>query len=116
MQGVAIEREQTRKFIAENPVNVVLTRRTKVADGAGGSRDTTLALPAQRMRAIPQRSGVSVERRTVNGVTVTPDLVLQGEHNCDIQRGDWFTYNGIAMEVVWVTTLPYEKLAEVTMR
>lgn len=115
-QGMRYLREQTRKFIGENPVDIVLTRYTKVNDGAGGTRTTNEDLPAQRMRVIAQRSAVAIERRTIGGVTVTPDLVLQGMPETDVVRGDTFTYNGVLMEVVWVHVFGYEKLAEVTIR
>jgi hypothetical protein len=113
---MGVLREQTKQYIEQNPKEIVLTRYVKVADGAGGTRTNSSVLPSQTMRAITNRSAVSAERRTVGGVTVVPEVTLQGLWTADIRRGDTFMLDGVLMEVVWVSDLGYEKLAEVTTR
>lgn len=115
-QGMAVLREQTEQFIDQNPSMVTLTRYTKVADGAGGTRSTPTVLPPQKVRAITNRSAVSAERRTIGGVTVHPEVTLQCLWDANIERGDTFMVENVMMEVVWVSRLGYEKLAEVTTR
>lgn len=115
-QGLAVEREQTEQFIDQRASSVVLSRPVRADDGAGGSTSTLTPLPAQKARFISQRSAVSVERRTVGGVTVKPDMVLMMLWDANVRRGDVFTYQNLTMEVVWVHDLDYEKLAEVVAR
>lgn len=115
-QGRNVLREQTEQFIEQNPIDLVLVRHAKVPDGAGGTRSVDTTLEPQRVRIVGQRTAVSVERRTVSGVVVSPEQVVVGEWDLDIQRGDTFRHQGVLMEVVWVHDLGYEKMAEVTFR
>lgn len=112
-QGISVLTEQTEQFIDENPTDLVLTRNTKVPDGAGGSTTSPTDLDPQTVRVIPQSRLVSVERRTTAGAVVKPDMNLICMPDADVQRGDTFTYNGLKMQVVWVSVLSYEKIAEV---
>lgn len=114
-QGMHVLKEQTRRFIDENPLYINLTRNARVSDGAGGYTTTPSALEPQTMRVVPQSRLVSVERRTTGGAMVKPDMNLVCQFNADVQRGDTFTYNGLLMEVIWVNDIGYEKIAEVAV-
>jgi hypothetical protein len=115
--GVRVLREQTRKFIAEDAVEVVLTRGTRTPDGAGGF---TIANPApllpQTMKVIQIASAAAVERKSVGGEVVRPDIKLLAEWDADIQMGDTMEWNGLILEVVWMIKLDYEVTAEMGAR
>jgi hypothetical protein len=116
-QGMRVLREQTEQFIGENPTSLVLTRSTRTEDGAGGwVNGAPTPLPAQRVRLVPQSASPGVERRTVSGEVVRPDLRIVGMPEFNVAVGDTFTWNTIRMEVVWVSDLGYEKIAEVAAR
>jgi hypothetical protein len=117
MQGVEVLREQTEAFISENPTSLVLTRATPQDDGAGGTLPAyPTPLPAQTVRVVPQAPTSAVERRTVSGEVVKPELRVVGPYNFNVQMGDYFTWNGMRVEVVWITDFGYQKIAEVAVR
>lgn len=111
-QGLGVLREQTKQFIGENPVDLVITRNVRTSDGAGGFVTAPTNLSPQTVRLVPVNKLASIQRTSVSGSMVVPDLTVIGEADLDIQRGDTFTYNGIKMQVVWVNVLGYEKTAE----
>jgi hypothetical protein len=39
-----------------------------------------------------------------------------GPYNFNVQMGDYFTWNGMRVEVVWITDFGYQKIAEVAVR
>ena len=112
MQGVEVLREQTKQFIAEDPTSVVLSRNTKAEDGAGGSTFTPAPLPSQVVKVAQRSESSSVERRTESGEVVRPGITLVCEWDADIQRGDTFEWEGLNVEIVWVTALDYVKHGE----
>jgi hypothetical protein len=116
MEGVAILREQTKRFIDENPTDVVFTHNTPVSDGMGGHTTTPTPVPAQTVRIIQAVSAQSSERRTVSGEMTTPDMKVLAEWDADIEMGDTFEWRNLPVEVIWVVELPYEKTAEVAVR
>lgn len=116
MEGTTVLREQTKRFIDENPAEITFTRNTPTPDGAGGETDSALPLGKQVVRVIPQVSAQSTERRTVSGNMVTPDMKVLAEWDADLQRGDTFEWDDMPVEVIWVVVLPYEKTAEVAVR
>lgn len=117
MQGVDVLTEQTQRFIDDDPTDLVLTRSTKSDDGAGGSvLGSPTDLPAQTVRVVPQNRVIAVERRTVEGETVTPDYKVISMPDGDFQRGDIYTYGGIRFEIVWITPLSYELIIEAVAR
>lgn len=113
---VQVLQEQTQRFIDEKPTGIVIKRSTKTPDGAGGWTTTESSLNPQIGRIVTQRQGAGVERTTVGGENVRPDVVVIMRHDADIIRGDWFTWDGLRMDVVWVNDLGYEKMAEVSAR
>lgn len=112
-QGLGVLRQQTKQFIDENPTAISLVRGVKVPDGAGGNTFTTVDLLPQTMRLIEQQENSTVERQTVGGKVVRPMLNLFCEYDADIQRGDQFTWQGMTVQVVWITDTGYAKTAEV---
>lgn len=115
-EGTAVERKQTHEFILDNPTELIITRNVKVSDGAGGSTLSPTPLDPQTVRMVPQVRATSVERRTVGGEVVSPDVNMVAEWDADLQVGDTFKYQNLHMEVVWVYDLGYEKMAEVASR
>lgn len=101
-----VNRRLTSEFIAADPKDISILRRTKESDGAGGYKwvDPTDPLTAQRIRLIPQNRDIH-ERETSLGTKVTPHLILLAEYDADIQRFDQYIDQGYVYEVVWV----YEK-------
>lgn len=117
MQGVAVLREQTRRFIADLPTEVTLSRSVASDDGAGGTvYGPPASLSPQTFKLTQQSESSATERRTSDGEVVRPTLRVVAEWDADIAIGDTFTWNGLPVEVVWITALPYEKLAEVAIR
>ena len=115
-------RKQTGQFIAANQLDLELHRPTYTSDGAGGQEqgdDTVLS--AQAMRLIQQAAGrFSLEERTIDGQTVTPDYVLMGKYDADMKAGDTFTLGAEPdkyYEIVFVREdRRYECIGEVTYR
>lgn len=99
-----VGRRQIAALIKSDPVDVILYRKTKVADGAGGWK---YGPPAAVNGGVPQRvTLIPFKRRMTEFLVNTelgpvPDLpyVLIGPHDMDIDQGDTFTYNGDNFEV-----------------
>lgn len=113
---MGVLREQTEFFIDQNPIDLVLSRITKVDDGAGGTTEDSVPLDAQKMRLVKPAPSTSVERRTVGGEMVFPTLSVVAQFDADMQRGDTFKYQGLTMEIVWVNDMGYEKIGEAAPR
>lgn len=95
-----VQRQLTKAFIDAEPDSVVLQPFDKESNGSGGYR----IVPAsprdpQVMRLIPI-STTAFERLTLDGKTVAPQFVLQGEWDCEMQRGDRFELDGKRYEIV----------------
>lgn len=112
-QGLGVLRQQTKQFINENPTDISLIRGIKVPDGAGGNTFDTVDLLPQTMRIIEQQESDAVERQSVGGKVVRPILNLLCEYDADVRRGDQFTWQGLTVQVVWVTNTGYAITAEV---
>lgn len=86
-------RKQTAQFIAANQVNLSLMRREYVSDGAGGVEvDDEATISEQAFRHIQQAAGrFSLEKRTIDGETVTPSAVLLGKYDADMKAGDRYS-------------------------
>jgi len=114
---LAMQRRLTKAFIAADWRSVVLMRAEITEDGAGGFVTGEPApLPSQVMRLIAQGStgADSKQRMTANGQQVTPEYILLGLHDADIQRWDSFELDGRRYEVVFVNeNRQYEAKGEV---
>lgn len=113
-------RKQTKQYINFNPKTVTLTRPDKASDGAGGTLPAATPLPPQVVRIIQQREGSGTERRNSDGEVVRPSLVLLAEWNADVKEDDFFDWNGMRAEVVYVQKLEtgggtYELSCEVAL-
>lgn len=116
MEGIGVLREQTKRFIAENPIDIVFTRNVKTPDGAGGTTSAPVSLEPQTVRVIQQASAQSSERRTVSGEMTTPDYKVLTEWDADIAMGDTFEWRNLDAEIVWIIDMPYERTAEIAVR
>lgn len=98
----------TQMFIDANANQFVLTRPTKVSDGAGGwQRSGQTVLDAQTMRLVGsslQSAEASVV--TADGQTVVPQFALVALPSADMAVGDTFTFEGATHEIVFVSTHP----------
>ena len=98
-----VHRANTKAFIEADKKTVVLLRSTRTPNGQGGfTISAPASRPAQTMRLIPTSGNRSIERATIEGRSVTPDFILLGEWNCDMQRFDEFVDQGMRYQVVWV--------------
>lgn len=96
---------QTREFIQVDPVNLVLRRSAKQADGAGG----WIQLPEQNLH--PQV--VRVLGTPTPLVTVIPDgrqrlvdVSVVGFPNFDVLEGDTFDWLGDEYEITFISHSP----------
>lgn len=109
-----IQRGLTKWFVEADVESVVLRRRTKVSDGAGGFVMASSALAPQPMRLIPL--GSPVERSTGDGKVVTANFALLGLYGADMARFDRFTLGGEEYEVVFLyENKEYETKGEVVI-
>lgn len=113
-----VMRKQTTEFIAVYPQVIALVRTAMESDGSGGFKTVgPNPLGPQTFRQITQPTNTQVLRRTIDGEEVSPDFVLLGEWNADVQIGDWYMKDGAKHEVVYVKEdRRYETWAEVKYR
>lgn len=117
---LAMHVANTKAFIEEDAVDVILERPGRVSNGAGGFRETPpFHLPSQRVRVITLTAGSvgGVERLTLSSNRlVVPDYVVLGIPELNVQRGDRLSLWGKTFEVVFVNDRPlYERKAEVAV-
>jgi hypothetical protein len=99
---IALRTEQTRAFIDAEPIDLALTRRPWIPDGAGGfKRGPATLLPALTLRLVSPNTQLPM-RRTVDGRDAQPIYTLLGMPTDDIQNGDTFTVDAVRYEVVFV--------------
>lgn len=116
MQGSGVLKQQTAQFIMESPSSLAFKRWTKVDDGAGGTTKTSVTLSPQTVRVVQAKENSMVERRTISGEVVRPSLSVVCMPDANITAGDTFTWLGFSVEVVWLTNIGYEIIAEVAVR
>lgn len=110
---LALQRILTNAFVAADEQPIVLVRKTKVQNAAGGWTTTSTPLPAQNIRMNPLQDAVG-QRTTADGKQVTPSYMLVCRHTADVERGDTFTIGGRRYEVVFVVeNRQYQVKAEV---
>lgn len=117
---LSVQRQLTSAFIDADYVDVVLYRSGQVSDGAGGFiPGDPVPLASQKVRIITQGStgADSKARFTADGQQVSPDYVLMGTYDADVERWDIFFLDGREYEVVFVNqNRQYEVKAEVVYR
>lgn len=110
---LAVQRRNTRAFIAADAVEVELSRTTRTDDGAGGfEQGSVTLLGPQTFRLLPQEDGATA-RTTAEGETATPEYILMGDSDVDVERWDTFTLAGRRYQVVYIDNRQYEIKAEV---
>lgn len=89
-------RRQIRALISEDPINLVLHRRTEIPDGAGGfKKGPSTPLPAQRVTILPFKRRMSeLIIATEMGDVVDYPYAVVGMYNLDIKRDDEFDWDG----------------------
>lgn len=100
-------------FIEADARDVILLRRTRTDDGAGGIEvGEPVPQPAQRLRLLPQEDGAT-ERTTSEGESATPQYMLMGQSDANMERYDEFVLDGVRYEVVYIDDRKYELKGEV---
>jgi hypothetical protein len=110
-----INRLNTTYYISTDPTDLQFIPRAKVSDGHGGwSWVDPAPLASQRIRIITGGTNAGVERRTVDGEMVIPQIMLLLEWDAAVENGYRYTLDGGTYEVVYVNEdFNYEKQAEV---
>lgn len=105
--AMRVMRKNMVVFINADPINIVLSRATKVSTPAGGYVEgTPVLLAPQTFRMTPFKRRLSdFTKDTQDGKIPQADYILTGRWDCDILRGDTFTFNGDDLEVISVEPL-----------
>lgn len=87
-------RRNLEQFIRDDPIEVTLTRTTKVLTANGGVKDgVTSSTSPQTFRLVPFKRRLSdFTTNTQDGAIPKTDFVLIARWDADIQRWDKFTY------------------------
>jgi hypothetical protein len=112
----AIHLEQTRYFIGENPIDISITRSSRVSDGAGGWKfDSPATLDPITVRKVGiNAQSAAVKRTNENGSMVLPTGLLICMPDADIERFDRFSIGEVEYSVIHISTLPpWRKSVEV---
>lgn len=116
MNGAELELQigATRAFILADAEEIVLWRRGKVSDGAGGfTLSPPVPLAPQTSRLIPQ-SDMVLEIEDSNGRMAVPEWVIMMEPGSDLERYDQFEWRGLNWEISQVHMKPdYEMKGDV---
>lgn len=100
-------------FIEADGRNVTLQRRTRTPDGAGGTIvGEPVPLLPQRFRLLPQEDGATA-RTTADGESATPEYMLMGGPDVDMERFDEFQIGTTRYQIVYVDNRQYEVKGEV---
>ena len=107
------QRRISRAFIDADGRDVILLRSPRLDDGAGGfSLGPSVPQGPQRLRLLPQEDGAT-ERTTAEGETATPQYMLMGPWDANMQRWDEFELDGIRYQIVYIDDRKYELKGEV---
>lgn len=97
----------TQAFIAADARTVVLMRRPRTPDGAGGTDvGEPVAQGAQTLRLLPQEDGATA-RTTAEGETATPEFMLVGMPGTNMARFDEFALDGRRFQIVFIDDRQY---------
>jgi hypothetical protein len=114
---VEVLRVNTKAYIDAAPTSIIISRAMWVSDGSGGRiPGTPTELEPQRVAFHAAALALPV-RRTLDGIEITPEYLLLGTWDADIERGDTFFVDGVKYEVAFVQPdRSYEVRAEVVYR
>lgn len=103
----------SRAFIDADARDVILLRSPRTDDGAGGFiLGESVPQGAQRLRLLPQEDGAT-ERTTAEGESATPQYMLMGPSDANMQRWDEFVLDGTRYQIVYIDDRKYELKGEV---
>jgi hypothetical protein len=98
-----VQRNLTLWFLKADGRNIVLQRRTRTPDGAGGTLvGEPVSLVPQCFRLLPQEDGATA-RTTAEGEIATPEYMLMGRWDANMQRFDEFVADGRRYQIVFIT-------------
>lgn len=106
----------TQAFILADAEDIVLLRRTRSPDGAGGFVfDDEIQIAEQTARLIPQQDK-TLEVTGSDGRRATPDWVIMMAPDADLERYDRFDWNGKTWEIAQIRAKPdYERKGDVIL-
>jgi hypothetical protein len=98
-----VQRKLTVAFLRADAREITLERRTRTPDGAGGSvRGPAVSQSAQRFRLLPQEDGATA-RTTAEGETATPECMVLGRWDANMERFDEFVSDGRRYQIVFIS-------------
>lgn len=103
MSIVEARRKATEAVINLNPATIVLKRKARIPDGAGGWKDGEIELPPQTVRLFISSLRGTRETTSEGGQVAFQTLGLLARHDADIQRKDRFEYQGRSFTVTGFT-------------
>jgi hypothetical protein len=108
------QRRITAAFIAADAQTIVLLRRSRTPDGAGGIETGPQVEQApQTFRLLPQEDGATA-RTNADGESATPEYMLQGYWDANMQRFDEFVIGDRRYQIVYIDDRQYEIKGEAT--
>lgn len=117
-EELLFQRRQTEAMLTAEGVEIVLTRRPEVPDGAGGTTEgPPTNLPPQRMSIIESAPGYGgMEVVTGSGDVAKVGQMVFSEHDLDIQKNDTFVHAGKDWTVETVDRNDFRTVAKVESR
>jgi hypothetical protein len=87
-----VNRRNTRRFIAADPIFIVLSVGERIRQPGGGYRRVKVGeRPQQRFKLIMvSPAGGSIDQLTSDGTERRVDFVLLGEYDAQVAVGDWW--------------------------
>lgn len=101
---LVVQRKNTDAYLDADGESVTLSRSgVMVSDGAGGFKPGSAAGPVPPQTFVLATTDRQLPvRRTVDGLEISPEYIMTGAYDADVQPGDWFYRNGLKYEVVFV--------------
>lgn len=110
---LAVQRRLSAEFIAADAQTITLLRSARTPDGAGGTEiGAAVSQDPQTFRLLPQEDGATA-RTTADGESATPEYMLMGAWDCNMQRFDEFVIGARRYQIVYIDNRQYEIKGEV---
>jgi hypothetical protein len=97
-RSLALRRQHLAQ-ITQDPADLVIHAKRKVASGSGGYVNTSSDLAPQRARLVQSRAMGRSDIRTPEGRVVAEDWLLMGLPEMEVEVNDTFDYAGDKWEV-----------------